>query len=141
VTRIDFYIDAANKLEVACRLVGKAYATANRVLVYTPDEALARSIDKLLWTTPAIAFVPHVMANDPLAEETPVLIALDGERIDRDDVLVNLHREWPPFFARFRRLLEIVGVEEDDKAAARTRYKHYRDRGYPIDTHRLSGHG
>jgi len=38
----------------------------------------------------------------------------------------------PPFFSRFRYLVELVGNDEDDKVAARQRYKFYRDRGYQV---------
>jgi DNA polymerase-3 subunit chi len=52
-------------------------------------------------------------------------------------VLVNLRAEWPPFFGRFERLIEIVSTDEDDRSRARERYKFYRDRGYQIRTHDL----
>ena len=39
----------------------------------------------------------------------------------------------PPFFSRFERLAEIVGV--DDAAAGRERYKFYRERGYELRAH------
>jgi len=37
-------------------------------------------------------------------------------------------------FARFERLVEIVGTDEDNKALARQRYKFYKERGYPLNT-------
>ncbi|MCU0804698.1 MAG: DNA polymerase III subunit chi [Burkholderiales bacterium] len=138
MTQIDFYLQATDRLQVACRLVAKAYSAKNRVLVYSPDDATARALDRLLWTTPAIGFVPHCMAHDPLAAETPILIARAGDTPGHDDVLLNLHHEWPPFFTRFQRLLEIVGPDEDDKSAARARFRAYRDRGFPIRTHDLA---
>ncbi len=139
MTRIDFYLQAPDKLAVACRLVGKALGAGKRVCVYAPDETAARAVDRLLWTTPAIAFLPHCMIHDPLAAETPVVIAREADPPPgHDDVLVNLHHEWPAFFPRFARLLEIVGPDEDDKSAARARFRAYRDRGYPIHTHDLA---
>jgi DNA polymerase-3 subunit chi len=138
MTRIDFYVQASDRLQIACRLVVKAYAAKNRVLVYSPDDTIARALDRLLWTTPAIGFVPHCMAHHPLAADTPVLISREGDAPGHDDVLLNLHHEWPPFFPRFQRLLEIVGPDEEDKSAARARFRAYRDRGYPIHTHDLS---
>jgi DNA polymerase III subunit chi len=50
------------------------------------------------------------------------------------DLLINLDEQWPPFFARFERLVEIVGTDEDNKALARQRYKFYKERGYPLNT-------
>jgi DNA polymerase-3 subunit chi len=141
VTRIDFYLDADDRLQVACRVAAKALAQAHKVLIYAPDGELARAIDRLLWTTPAIGFVPHVMADHKLAPETPVVIARDAAALPHDDVLVNLGRSEPASFARFHRLVEIVGRDEDDKQAARGRYRFYRDRGYEIHTHTLGGNG
>lgn len=138
MTRIDFYVDASDKLAVAARLVGKARGNRHKVLVYAPDEGTARAIDRLLWTTPPTGFVPHCMAHDPLAAETPVLITRNPDELPHDDVLLNLDREWPPAFARFHRVLEIVGNDEDDKAAARARFRFYRDRGYELHTHNLA---
>jgi DNA polymerase-3 subunit chi len=59
VTSIDFYFNAADRLQVACRLAGKAVAKQNRVLIYAPAAALAQKIDRMLWTWPATGFVPH----------------------------------------------------------------------------------
>ena len=141
MTRIDFYLDADDRLQVACRVAAKALAQAHKVLIYAPDGALAQAIDRLLWTTPSTGFVPHVMADHRLAGETPVVIARDAESLPHDDVLVNLDHEQPAIFARFHRLVEIVGRDDDDKQAARDRYRFYRDRGYEIHTHKLGGDG
>ena len=53
-------------------------------------------------------------------------------------MLLNLHCEWPPAFSRFQRLVEIVGRDDEDRAAARGRFRFYRDRGYEIVNHDLS---
>jgi DNA polymerase-3 subunit chi len=138
VTRIDFYVEADDRLQVACRLAAKALAQSLRVVMYAPDGEVAAALDRLMWTTPAIGFVPHVMAEHRLAPETPVVIArADGES-PHDEVLVNLARESPPSFARFQRLIEIVSCAEEDRRAARERYRFYRDRGYEIRTHSLA---
>ncbi len=142
MTRIDFYHDAEDRLGVACRLVGKAVQQQLRVVIYAPDGETAHAVDQLLWTAPPIAFVPHCMAEHRLAAETPVLIARDdAETPQHDNVLINLHDEWPPAFARFERLIEIVGRDEADRQRARTRFRFYKDRGYPIQAHNLAGRG
>jgi len=55
-------------------------------------------------------------------------------------LLINLGQDIPPGFARFQRVIEIVGRSEEDKTPARSRFKFYRDRGYEINRHDLSGH-
>jgi DNA polymerase-3 subunit chi len=140
LTRIDFYHDAPDRLQVACRLAAKAVQQNLRVLVYAPDPEVARALDRMLWMTPPTGFVPHCMTHDRLAAETPVLIAADPDAVPHDDVLVNLGAERPAHFARFQRLIEIVGRDADGRAAARDRFRFYRERGYEIYTHNLS-HG
>ena len=132
MTRIDFYHNAADKLQVACRLSAKAAQQNLKVLIFAPDEALAQKIDKLLWTWQATGFLPHCMTRSPLAGVTPVLITHDPEDTPHDQVLLNLHPERPPAFSRFQRLVEIVGLDDEDRQAARERLKFYRDRGYEI---------
>ena len=132
MTRIDFYTNAEPKLQIACQLAAKAVRQSLRVLIYAPDEALARTMDKLLWTFPATGFLPHCMARDGLAAETPVLIARAGDEAAHDHVLLNLAPESPEFFSRFQRLIEIVGAEPGDRQAGRERYRYYRDRGYEV---------
>jgi DNA polymerase-3 subunit chi len=139
MTRIDFYHDAGDKHLVACKLAAKARQQNLRVLIYSRDDVVVQQIDKMLWTFQAVGFLPHCMATHPLAGQTPVLLARDGDTLPHDEVLVNLDLEYPPAFARFQRLVEIVGAEDADRQAARQRYRFYRDRGYPIQSHSLAG--
>jgi DNA polymerase-3 subunit chi len=139
MTQIDFYTHVPDRLRAACALSAKAFSRGFRVTVFCPDSETVQRLDRLLWTTPAIGFVPHCSPGDPLAPLTPVILDYLGEDLRNDGVLLNLRPEWPHFFSRFQRLVEIVGVEEDDRARARERYRFYRDRGYEIRTHDLSG--
>jgi DNA polymerase III subunit chi len=138
VTSIDFYFNAPDRLQVACRLAGKALAQKQRLLVYAPEPEMASRIDKMLWTWPATGFVPHCMAHDRLAADTPVLIAAGDETPPGCELLLNLGRECPPHFERFGRLLEVVpAADEEERKAARARYRHYQERGYRIASHDL----
>jgi len=137
VTSIDFYFNAADRLQVACRLAAKALAERKRVLIYTPDAELASKLDRLMWTWPATGFVPHCASHDALASETPVLIGGDDEAADIP-ILLNLSADCPPHFASFERLLEVVGAEEADREPARARFRMYKSRGYAIASHDLA---
>lgn len=134
MTRIDFYHYADDKLRYACRLAAKAFDRSNKVVVYAPDPRTYSEFDRTLWTFQSTRFVPHCDAESPLAAETPVILARSGEKLPHHDVLLNLADEWPPFFASFERLLEVVGVDEDDKVRARSRFAFYKKRGYDIRT-------
>jgi len=138
MTQIDFYTGVEDKMHTACRLAAKAFSRNLRVMVFCPEAETARRVDRLLWTTPATGFIPHCVGNDPLASVTPVIVGHEEGEPPHDQVLLNLRTEWPPFFSRFQRLIEIVTLNDEDKAAARARYKFYRDRGYEIRTHDLT---
>jgi DNA polymerase III subunit chi len=137
MTQIDFYTNVSDKLLTACRIVAKGSALGHKILAFCPDANTAQHLDRLLWTTPPTGFVPHCSPGDALAPFTPVIVDYRGEEPVHDQVLLNLRDEWPAFFGRFERLIEIVSVDADDRLRARERYKFYRDRGYDIRTHDL----
>jgi DNA polymerase-3 subunit chi len=139
VTRIDFYRYAEDKLRFACRLATKAFESSSRLVVYSPDSDLLARFDRTLWTFQSTRFVPHCFAGAPVAAETPIILAASGESLPHTDVLLNLGDEWPPFFASFERLLEIVAADETDKERARGRYAFYKKRGYDIRVNDIEG--
>jgi DNA polymerase-3 subunit chi len=141
VTTVDFYFNAADRLQVACRLAGKALAQKKRMLIYAPEPETVSRIDKMLWTWPAIGFVPHCLAHDALAPETPILIASDGESAGECQLILNLAADCPPHFERFERLLEVVPADEAERQSGRNRYRFYQSRGYRISHHDLGRHG
>jgi DNA polymerase-3 subunit chi len=141
VTQVDFYVQTEDKVGTAVRLAAKAYQLGRRLTVFCTDAETAGRFDRLLWTSPATGFVPHCDSDDKLAAVTPVVIDRSGRDHCHDDVLVNLDAGRPPYFSRFRRLIEIVAADDGDKERARDRYKFYRDRGYEIRTHDLSKNG
>jgi DNA polymerase-3 subunit chi len=141
VTTIDFYFNAGDPLQVACRLAAKVLGQGKRMLVHAPEPELATRIDRMLWTWPAIGFVPHCAVHDPLAADTPVLIGAGDESPFDCQVLLNLGQQCPPNFERFDRLLEVVGAGEEERSAGRERYRFYLDRGYKIANHDLAKAG
>jgi len=138
MTQIDFYTHVENKHQVACMLSAKALERDMRVLIYTPDIAASEMMDQLLWSASATAFLPHCNPQHALAAQTPIIIQHEPDDLLHDEVLLNLRPEYPSFFSRFHRLIEIVSTDEADRLAARERFKFYRDRGYEIRSHDLS---
>ena len=138
MTQIDFYFHVENKLHTACALSAKACARGLRVLAFCADADAGMKFSRLLWTAQAVSFIPHCTPGDPLAAVTPVIVDHDSANPPHDEVLINLRPEWPPFFSRFQRLIEIVSLDEEDRSQARARFKFYRDRGYEIKSHDLS---
>jgi DNA polymerase-3 subunit chi len=139
MTRVDFYFNAANKLEVVRKLAAKAFQAGQCALLFTRDESVAQDLDSGLWTMPSLSFLPHVRCGHPLAPQTPVLIGDRADELRSPDLLINLSPEWPPCFSRFERLIEVVTQESDDRQAARQRYRFYQERGYALNSVDLAG--
>ncbi|AKJ67137.1 DNA-dirted DNA polymerase [Pandoraea thiooxydans] len=137
MTRIDFHIHVADRLGYACRLTRKV-VTAGQRLVVVGEAASLREFDQQLWTFSALEFVPHCALDDALAPHTPVLLAStldDAGTAPHYQVLLNLGGAVPPQFARFERVLEVVGRDPQELADARERYRFYRDRGYTLNNY------
>ena len=132
MTRIEFFFNVEDKLQKIAELCGSAVRKGRRLMVYSADAETTVRLEDDLWSSPAIGFLPHCRPGHALAEVTPIIVDYQGEQLVHDDVLINLQSEYPPFFSRFRRLIEIVGLDEADRSAARERYRFYRDRGYEI---------
>jgi DNA polymerase-3 subunit chi len=140
MTSIDFYTHVADRLEIAARLVAKAFAQHGSVRVLTPDAATTDALDRALWLRPPIGFLPHCRVASALAGQTPIWVDHVDDHPGPASVLINLQADPPSFFSRFERLAEIVGIEDADAAAGRERYRYYRERGYELRTHSLAEH-
>jgi len=139
MTRIDFHTNIPDKLAYACRLARKAYAARAQVVVLAENAQQAEELNTSLWTVSEVDFIPHVLAHDPLAPQTPVVITFDETvALPHHDMLVNLTRRVPANFAQFARVFEIISVDEDDAAEGRKRYVGYKKQSYPL-THFVAG--
>lgn len=147
MTRIDFAFGAPDRLRTACQVVRKRYLAGQRLVVYCKEGSRLTAFDRMLWAFDDTSFVPHVLANDPLAAETPVILTAgdpwqaaqaavaDGQP---QPWLLNLDDACPPGFDAFERLLEIVSDDPDDKQAARQRWRTYQGAGHTPHSHDLS---
>lgn len=139
MTRIDFYFNTQDKFRQLVELAGQALPRGRRLFVFVPDEKVAELVEQALWSSSQTSFLPHCRSSHALAAETPIVVDWLGVNLAHDDVLINLRQECPPFFSRFKGLIEIVSQEETDRAGARDRYRFYRDRGYEIRSHDITG--
>jgi DNA polymerase III subunit chi len=119
----------------ACRLIRKAYLAGQPTIVLAEPERL-RAFDEQLWTFSPLDFVPHCNAGSPLAAQTPIVLAANVDDVPHHQVLLNLGATVPAQFARFERLLEVVGNAQDELVAGRERYRFYRDRGYALNNYK-----
>lgn len=145
MTRVDFYLlqnaDPAEKPRLACKLAEKAFQRGLHTYIYTADANASAALDDLLWLYAPGSFVPHARHDDSApaiaADDAPVLIGHTPPPEPLHQLLISLAPSVPEFFSRFERLIEVVANDDDDKARSRERFRFYRDRGYPLQTHNV----
>lgn len=142
MTEVAFHFNAPDKVAYACRLLRKAVSTGARVVVTAEPHAL-QQLDAALWSFSAVDFVPHCRqsADALLVAASPVILADAVTAAPHQQILLNLGQAVPGGFERFERLIEVVGLDHEDRQLARNRWKHYADRGYAITRHDLAAKG
>jgi DNA polymerase-3 subunit chi len=140
MTEVAFHFNAPDKLGYACRLLRKAMGTGARVIV-TGDSETLRELDQALWTFSPLEFLPHCYGEvtPTTLAASPLVLAESVRAAPHRQVLVNLGGPVPDGFERFERLIEVVTAQDGDRLDARSRWKHYADRGYAIQRHDLAG--
>ena len=140
MTDIEFHVNVTDKLHYSCRLLRKAYRSGAKAVV-TAEPELLMQLDQLLWSYSTTEFLPHCRSDSPFQTlaATPIWLAeqLDACPYPSGSVLVNLGQQVPGNFERFERFIEVASSHENDRLAARDRWKHYRDRGYSLKRHEL----
>lgn len=143
MTQIDFHLHVANKVEYVCRLLRKAVARVPVVVVVGEPQTLSQ-IEQQLWQLSDTSFVGHAWLQPN--SSTPVEAAMQqcarvlltaqapAQAIEQA-VLLNLGTDVIAGFEQYPRLIEVVSNADQDKAHARTRWRHYSQRGYPIVQH------
>lgn len=145
MTRLTFYVheqDGDPELWV-CRLLDKIARSGQHCFVMGADEAALDALDRRLWTFSQGSFTPHERQG-AAAPEAPIVLSTQPPLAQERPTLLlwGWPEPTPPeCFSSFERCLEVVAGEESAKAPARARYKHYRERGYHIETHRIGADG
>ena len=149
MTRVDFYVlqstQEHERHTFACRLIDKAVHKGNRVMVITNSPEETQALDEMLWAFKPESYIPHnqlighTKVTAPSEEsEFPVAISHEFDDAHQDNLLINMCLDIPKQFSRFERVAEIVDQRAEILTATRKNYAHYKERGYPIHTHKLS---
>lgn len=140
--QVDFYLLTNPEYDagwlVACRLLEKAYNRGHRVFVYCEHANDAERIDDLLWTFKDDSFIPHNLQGEGPEPSPPIQIGYSTEPRGFNDILLNLSTTIPPFFTKFRRIMEIVVADDAAKIISREHYRQYRAHGCQLNTHSIT---
>jgi len=137
VTKVTFYklASSAPSLKFVCQLIKKACLSQQKVLCLVADDQTAEQLDQLLWAFEADSFIAHGIGLD----QQPVAISAAAEPGDHHQILINLQGEIPTWFSRFERVIELVQPESEDEQTKRENFRFYKERGYALDFHDISG--
>jgi DNA polymerase-3 subunit chi len=136
---VGFYVvqaaEPGQRLQVAARLVDKAFGQGHKVYINAVDEAQARSLDALLWNFRPASFLPHGLQGEEQSDMIAIGWGQDPGR--HNDLLINLQLDIPSFFSRFGRVAEVVTQDQESLAALRRSWALYKERGYQLEKHDL----
>jgi len=136
---VAFHFNVSQPTDYCCRLLRKAHGRGARVTVTGPRHRLV-DIDQQLWALSATDFVPHawVDAAPEVLMCSPIVLC---ESLTPPDpglappLLLNLLAHIPADYTQYERVIEVVGLGEDERAQARQRW-----RAYEQAQHRLTRH-
>lgn len=138
MTAVAFHFNAPEPLAYVCRLLRKAVNSGAKVVVTGPPDTL-QQLDAALWAFSPPDFVPHChLEGEPhVVAASPVILAPSTQSAPHQQVLLNLGPAVPEGFERFERVIEVVGLGDEERQRARGRWKQYTDLGYTITRHDL----
>lgn len=136
MTEVTFHFNVPDKVAYLCRLLRKVTAMGKQALVLLPPD-LVRDLDQALWTFSQPDFIAHALATDDarVRDRSPILLTSFMCEVAHRDVLINAMPAPPPVHDGFEKLLEIVGLEAEDRQQARARWKTYTQQGMAIRQH------
>jgi DNA polymerase-3 subunit chi len=144
MTEVAFHFNVPDKMHYVCRLLRKASQAQARVVVSGPQQEL-NTLDEALWAFSPQSFITHCWSHDGVDManlSSVVLYPLENtnavQAMPHHHILLNLGQTMPPGYETFERVIEVVGLSEDDKSHARQRWKQYAHRGYTLVKHDLS---
>ena len=130
MNRVEFRVGAEDPLGYACGLLRSAVAKGARLLVRVDSRQLD-ALDARLWTFSSLDFIAHCRAGDPTEARSAVVLSTgDAPRAAHArDCLINLAEAQLPDWQDWPRVIENVGADAASKAAARQRFRAYREAG------------
>lgn len=131
---VSFYHLERQALEEALpRLLTRVLQAGHKALVLADTMERVRHLNDRLWTFDPGSFLPHGTAEDDNAADQPILLTTDEVNPSSADILVVVDGAVPRSIETYSRCLDLFnGLSDDAVAAARQRWKIYREKGYAV---------
>ncbi len=142
MTHIDFYIlssaDENARLAFVSKLAEKIFQARRQLVIATEDESASQLMSQQLWSSRPESFLAHDLSEKFQQPSEAIIVTNNQPHPHCHDVLINLTEGvLENHFSRFQRLVEVVNQNEDILARSRKTFQFYRERGYPIKSHKL----
>lgn len=84
-------------------------------------------------------YKPHSFIANSIARELPAPIQLWGQEVTEpsNDILLNLHTEFPENFTQYQRTIEVLDQSTELIEMARKRWKQYKSQGVEPTVHKI----
>ncbi len=127
-----YHLERSGLDEVLPELLERTLARGWRALVRTAASDRLKHLDGWLWTFRDDSFLPHGLAEEPLAERQPVLLTTGADNVNKADVVFLIDgAAVPPLEGLQRCLVLFDGRNEEDLAIARKRWTEIKATGRP----------
>ena len=135
---IEFHTGVPDTLDFACRLLRKAYRRGATVVCLVPNARL-EALDRALWTFVERDFIAHIRlagATEATQQRTPIWLAPAWPPAGAArDVVLNLGGELGVGQAGESRVIEVIGIDEDEVERGRMLWRQYKSAGFEVVHH------
>lgn len=134
MTEIRFYhLQRQSQEQVLPALLSKALERGHRIVVKMVDDRAVEQMNEHLWTFNPNSFLPHGSAKDGNAEMQPIWLSAEDENPNGADVLIVGAGAQSAMQGDFTLCCEMLnGHDEQAVAAARGRWKVYKEQGFDV---------
>jgi DNA polymerase-3 subunit chi len=115
------------------RLLEKVVASHLRAVVLTDSQERLQALDSLLWAYSQLSFLPHGTHKDGHSAHQPIWLTTTLENPNNAQVLVITDGSQVDTFDSFHSCLDLFnGLDEDEVAKTRERWKYYKHLGHTV---------
>lgn len=134
MTEVGFYhLQRTTLIEALPRLLEKAVAGGFRILLKVPSETEAERLALALWTYGEGSFLPHGTAKDGYEGEQPIFLTESDRNPNGADLICQVGGAEIASLDPFKRAVDMFdGNDPEQLAAARARWKRYKDGGHAV---------
>ena len=128
-----YHLERSALDQVLPELLERTLARGWRALVRSPLTERVEHLDGYLWSWRDDSFLPHGLAEEPLADRQPVLLTTGQDNLNKAQALFLIDDAEPGDLAGFERCLVLFdGRDDTAMSAARERWRAFKSSGLPV---------